>query len=348
MKLLVTGHRGYIGAVLVPLLRRAGHEVTGLDADLFRRCTFAGAMADVPEIVADIRDVTHADLDSGYDAVLHLAGLSNDPLGNLDAELTMDINFRATVRLARIARDLGIPRFVFSSSCSLYGAAGDAPVDETAPANPVTPYGTAKIRAEEGLAALADHSFSPVFLRNATAYGMSPRLRFDLVANNLTAWAFTTGRVLMKSDGTPWRPVVHIEDISRAFLAAAEAPRALVHGEAFNVGRDEENYRVGDIAAMVAEEVPGCRIDFEPGAGPDLRCYRVDCGKIARTLPAFRPQWTVRRGIAELHAAYIGAGLQAEWFEGPRFSRIAHLRELLAEGAVDPALRWAMPARAAA
>ena len=340
MKILVTGHRGYIGCALVPLLQQAGHEVVGLDSDLYRRCTFSGALAEIPSINRDVRDVTAADLAGGYDTVMHLAGLSNDPLGDLDPDLTIAINHDATVKLARLARSAGIPRFVFSSSCSLYGAAGDNFVSETAEAKPVTPYGKAKIMSELALTELATDDFSPTFLRNATAYGFSQRVRFDLVVNNLTAWALTTGRVLMKSDGTPWRPIVHIEDISRAFLAVVEAPRELVHLQAFNVGRNDENYRISEIADAVAELVPGCRIDFEEGAGPDTRCYRVDCSKIARVLPAFQPRWTMREGIVQLRDAYIAAGLKQEWFEGPRFSRIAHLRFLLAGEELDPKLRW--------
>ena len=346
MKLLLTGHRGYIGCALVPLLLQAGHEVVGLDSDLYRRCTFSGEMAQIRTIDRDIRDVTAADVAGGFDAVLHLAALSNDPLGNLDPELTIAINHDATMRLARLARDAGIARFVFSSSCSLYGAAGDNFVDETAEPSPVTPYGRAKILSEQGLTELATDDFSPTFLRNATAYGFSQRVRFDLVVNNLTAWALTTGRVLMKSDGTPWRPIVHIEDIARAFIAVMQAPREVVHLQAFNVGRNDENYRISEIADMVAERVAGCRIDFEPGAGPDARCYRVDCSKIARMVPAFKPAWTVREGIVQLRDAFIEAGLKAEWFEGPRFSRIAHLRELLASGELAGDLRWTLQPQA--
>src|SRR6266853_2794176 len=247
MKVLVTGHLGYIGSVMVPMLQAAGVHVTGLDNALFADCLFGDAPAAVPELRKDVRDVEAADLE-GFDAVIHLAGLSNDPLGNLNPDLTYDINHHASVRLARLAKEVGVRRFLFSSSCSTYGAAGDKILDETADFNPVTPYGRSKVLVEQEVAQLASPEFSPVFLRNATAYGVSPRLRFDLVLNNLMAWALTTGRAFIKSDGTPWRPIVHIEDISRAFLAALEAPRELIHNQAFNVGRSEENYQIRDLA----------------------------------------------------------------------------------------------------
>jgi nucleoside-diphosphate-sugar epimerase len=236
MRLLVTGHLGYIGTVMTPLLLKEGHEVVGLDSDLYSRCTFGSGIANVPSIRKDIREVEVSDL-KGFEAVLHLAALSNDPLGNLNPDLTFDINHRASVRLAECAKKAGVRRFVFSSSCSNYGAAGDDFLDESSAFNPVTPYGQSKVNVERDLAPMADDRFSPIFLRSATAYGVSPRLRFDLVLNNLTAWAFTTKRVFLKSDGTPWRPITHIEDISRAFAAVVAAPRELVHREAFNVGR---------------------------------------------------------------------------------------------------------------
>jgi len=339
MRILITGHKGYIGTVMAPLLADAGHEVVGLDSDLFEQCTFGDAPREFPSIRKDLRDVEPADL-KGFDAVIHLAGLSNDPLGNLNPNLTYDINHHASVRLARLAKEAGVKRYLFSSSCSTYGAAGDKILDETAEFNPVTPYGRSKVLVEQEVSQLASPEFSPVFLRNATAYGVSPRLRFDLVLNNLTAWALTTGRVFIKSDGTPWRPIVHIEDISRAFLAALEAPRELIHDQAFNVGRSEENYQIRDLAEIVKETVPGCAIEFAADAGPDKRCYRADFSRIARTLPAFQPKWDARRGARELYEAYKKVDLRVEDFEGPRYKRIDHIQGLLASGRLNSDLRW--------
>lgn len=321
------------------MLQAAGHEVHGLDSNLFGQCTFGQGVPDIPTLVKDIRDVRAADV-QGFDAVLHLAALSNDPLGDLNPQVTYAINHHATVHLAQCAKQVGIPRFIFSSSCSTYGAAGDDMLTESATFHPVTPYGHAKVLAEQDVAKLADASFSPTFLRNATAYGVSPRLRFDLVLNNLVAWACTTGRVYIKSDGTPWRPLVHIEDISRAFLAALQAPRQAVHNQAFNIGQSSENYRIRELAEIVRETVPGCRIEYAKDAGPDKRCYRVDCGKVARLLPAFQPQWTARRGAAQLYAAYQHSGLCVEDFEGARYKRIDHIKYLLATGRLDASLRW--------
>jgi nucleoside-diphosphate-sugar epimerase len=339
MRILVTGHKGYIGTVMVPMLIGAGHDVVGLDSDLFRQSTFTSGIHDAPELCVDLRDVTPGHLD-GFEAVIHLAGLSNDPLGDLNPQLTHDINHAASVRLAGMAREAGVSRFLYSSSCSSYGAAGDNFVDETAELRPITVYAVSKVRVEGDVARLATDRFTPTFLRNATAYGVSPRLRFDLVLNNLVAWAFTTGRVHVKSDGSPWRPIVHIEDISRAFLAVLSAPRETVHNQALNVGQTEENYRIRELADIVRDVVPGSRVDYAEDGGPDPRCYRVDFAKIHRLLPEFKPQWNARRGAEELYAAYRRAGLALEDYEGPRFKRIDHLKKLLAAGRLDATLRW--------
>ncbi len=344
MRLLVTGHLGYIGTVMTPLLLKEGHEVVGLDSDLYSRCTFGAGIANVPSIKKDIRAVEVSDL-KGFEAVLHLAALSNDPLGNLNPDLTFDINHRASVRLAEMAKKAGVRRFVFSSSCSNYGAAGDEFLDESSAFNPVTPYGQSKVNVERDLTPMADDRFSPIFLRSATAYGVSPRLRFDLVLNNLTAWAFTTKRVYLKSDGTPWRPITHIEDISRAFAAVVAAPRELVHREAFNVGRTSENYRMRELAEIVAATVPGCKVEYAPDASPDKRCYRVNCDKIARVLPAFKPQWDAKKGARELYEVYKKVGLTLEEFEGPKFQRIGHIRKLIEDGIIDSTLRHTAPER---
>jgi nucleoside-diphosphate-sugar epimerase len=341
MRVLVTGHNGYVGTVMVPMLAAAGHDVVGLDTNLYRGATFGKENGGhkIPSINKDIRDVNGTDLD-GFDAVIHLAALSNDPLGDLDPELTHEINYLATVRMAQIAKKMGVKRFIFSSSCSNYGAGGNDWLDESSEFNPVTPYGISKVHSEMDLSKLSDDSFSPTLLRSATAYGVSPRLRFDLVMNNLVAWAYTTGQVYLKSDGTSWRPIVHIEDMSRAFLAVLNAPREQVHNQAFNVGRTDENYRIRELAEIVAETVPGSHIEFAEGAEPDKRNYRVNCDKIVNCLPEYKPQWTARKGAQQLYETYQKTGLQLEEFEGPRYRRITHIKHLIESGQLDTKLRW--------
>jgi nucleoside-diphosphate-sugar epimerase len=336
MKVLVTGHDGYIGVVLTPMLAAAGHEVVGLDNNLYADCAF-GEIPEVESLAMDVRDVRAEHL-AGFDAVMHLAAISNDPIGDLNPDVTYDINHRASVKLAEEAKKAGVSRFIFSSSCSLYGAAaGDAPLDESADFNPVTPYGESKVLAEQDISPMADDSFSPTFLRNATAYGVSPRMRGDLVVNNLTAYAYCTGEVRMQSDGSPWRPLVHIEDISRAFLAVLEARREAIHNQAFNVGRNEDNYQIREIAKMVERTVPNSTVSFAEGASPDKRSYRVSFDKIATQLPGFDPQWGVEKGVQQAYEAYEANDLQMDDFLSSRFIRIQRIKELIAAGSLDEA-----------
>ena len=342
MKVLVTGHLGYIGTVMVPLLVEAGYTVVGCDSDLYERCSYAqgGRILAVPAMRKDVRDLILDDV-RGFDAIIHLAALSNDPLSDLDPEITYDINFMGSVRLAEHAKRAGVKRFLLASSCSNYGLAGDELITESGALNPLTAYGKSKVEAERAISRLAGDGFCPTYMRPATAYGLSPRLRFDIVLNNLVAWAVTTGRIMLKSDGSAWRPIVHIEDISRAFLAALEAPAEAVFNQAFNVGQTAHNYRIRDIANIVAEVVPDCRVEFASGAAPDKRSYRVSFEKIERTLPAFRPRWDAKGGARQLYEAYRSSGLMLEEFEGPRYQRIGQIRQLMAQGIVNQNLRHA-------
>jgi nucleoside-diphosphate-sugar epimerase len=337
MRVLVAGDRGYLGAVIVPFLREAGHQVLGLDAGWYDGCDFGPVPSGYEQRTGDIRDARPDDL-GAIDAVVNLAAISNDPVGHLNPQATYSVNAHGAVHLGRVAKAAGVERYVFASSCSLYGLAGDAPVTEDAAFNPVTPYGESKVMAEAGLAALADDSFSPTYLRNATAYGSSPRLRADIVVNNLTGTAFTRGEVRLQSDGTPWRPLVHAEDIARAVLAAIEAPRDRVHDRAFNVGRDEDVVQIRDIATEVAAALDA-PVTFAAGAGPDKRDYRVDFTRIRELLPEFEPRWTLAAGIEQLARDMHDIGLTATDFEGPRFVRVEKVRELLAAGRLDDELR---------
>ncbi len=345
MRVLVTGHNGYIGSVLVDVLKQAGHDVFGLDSDLFASCTFGEEPPGIDCVRKDVRDLDSEDL-VGFEAVIHLAAVCNDPVGDLNPQATYDINHLASVRVAEKAKEAGVTRFLFSSSCSLYGKAGEQMLDEGAAFAPVTAYGRSKVLAERDISGLADDSFSPTHLRNATAFGVSPRLRVDVVVNNLVGFAHTTGEILIQSDGTPWRPLVHVEDIARAFGCVLDAPRDLVHDQAFNVGATAENYQIRDVARIVEQVVPGARASFATGGGPDARSYRVDCSKIARVLPGFEAGWTVRRGVEQLLEAYARNDLTFEEFTGTRYLRINRVRELQAADRLDDDLRWRLPVAA--
>lgn len=341
---MVTGNNGYIGTVMVPMLQAQGFEVTGLDSDLFRACVFGdpavtGPIANIPYLKKDIRDIQLSDL-VGFDAVIHLCALSNDPLGNLNPKVTYEINHEASVRLAKLAKAAGVERYVLSSSCSVYGASSEPIVNEESEPKPVTPYAESKVLAERDISKLADADFTPTFLRSSTAYGLSPMLRFDLVVNNFIAWSFTKGIVLLKSDGSAWRPFVHIQDISRAFIATLRAPRDVVHNQIFNVGKNDQNFRIKEVAEVARQTVPNSEIKYVEGAEPDERSYRVEFGKIAAALPEFKPQWTVPLGAKQLYEAYKKVGLIVEDFEGPRYRRITHLENSLKSGEVDSTLRW--------
>lgn len=337
MKVLVTGHQGYLGTVMVPALQLAGHDVTGLDAGLFAACVLGPAPQDPPGMRLDLRDVSTEHL-VGFDAVIHLAALSNDPLGALTPQITYDINHHASVRLARLAKEAGVVRFLYASTCSVYGAAGDALVTEDAPLHPLTPYAESKVRVEDDVAALADDSFSPVFMRNATAFGFSPRLRADIVVNNLVGHAVLTGDVRVLSDGTPWRPLVHAKDIAAAFVTALAAPISKVHCEAFNVGAEYNNLTVAQIAQAVVATVPSARLVITGENGADPRSYRVDFSKFRNAL-GFEASWSVRDGAAELYDAYLAYGLTGDGF-AKRYTRLYHLETLRTEDLLDESMRW--------
>jgi nucleoside-diphosphate-sugar epimerase len=339
MKVLVTGTLGYIGVEMVPVLRKAGHEVVGLDTGFYDECDFSAPPDKVETLRVDLREVTPAHL-KGFDAVIHLAALSNDPLGDLNRNITYDINLHASVRLARAAKEAGVKRFLFSSSCSLYGAGSDGYLDENAAFNPVTAYGESKVRVEQEVSSMADASYTPVYLRNATAYGVSRRLRADIVVNNLVGHAITTGKVLLQSDGTPWRPLVHNGDILHAFECCLTAPQEAIHNQAFNVGRTAENFRIRQVAEMVAEVVPSSTVAFAEGASADLRNYRVDFKKIETKLPGFKPTWTLKKGIEELYAAYKAHGLSKDEWSGPRYYRLKTIKGLQERGLLDEQLHF--------
>jgi nucleoside-diphosphate-sugar epimerase len=345
LKVLVTGNNGYIGTVMVPMMQAEGFDVTGLDSDLFSSCVFGnpsvtGAIAKIPYLRKDVRDVERSDL-VGFDAVVHLCALSNDPLGNLNPRVTYEINHEASVRLAELAKSAGVERFVLSSSCSVYGASTEPIVDEETEPKPVTPYAESKVLAERDISKLADSDFTPTLLRSSTAYGLSPMLRFDLVVNNFIAWSFTKGIVLLKSDGSAWRPFVHIQDISRAFITVLRAPKDVVHKQLFNVGKNDQNFRINEVAQIAKQTVPNSEIKYVEGAEPDERSYRVKFDKIASVLPEFKPEWTVPMGAKQLYEAYKKVGLMVEEFEGPRYRRITHLENSLKSGEVDSTLRRA-------
>lgn len=340
MKIFLTGHNGYIGSIMTPVLLNAGHEVVGIDSFYFGDCDLLPAQYTVKEIKKDIRDLTLEDL-QGFDAVIHLAALSNDPLGDLKKELTYDINFHASEHLAKIAKEAGVRRFLYSSSCSMYGSSGGSGlVNEQSPLQPLTPYAESKVKSEESIARLADANFSPVFMRNATAYGYSPRLRADIVLNNFVCWGHTTGAIKILSDGTPWRPIVHAEDISYAFLAMLEAPIELVHNQAFNIGSHTENYQVKDLAEIVRQVIPGCKVEYAGDHTPDPRSYRVDFNKFETSLPDFKFRWNAMTGAQYLYERIKEANLTLEQFQGRKYIRLKQIRHLLDTEKLDRDLRW--------
>jgi nucleoside-diphosphate-sugar epimerase len=338
-RILITGNNGYIGSVMAPWFRSEGYDVVGLDTGYFSACTLVPDSTEIPTICKDLREVTARDL-VGFDAVIHLAALSNDPIGNLNESWTREINGHGTIRLAKCAKQAGVPRFIFSSSCIMYGMSQAVVADERTPLAPLTEYARSKVEAEKALSGLSDHRFSPTFCRNGTVYGLSPRMRFDTVLNNLMGTAFTTGRVVIHSDGTPWRPVVHVQDVSRAFQAVIEAPLELVHNEAFNTGAEELNHQIRDLGEIVATTVTGCELTTVPRPDADQRTYRADFAKFKKTFPSFEFRWTARKGANELYSAFRQAGLTYGQFTDKRFTRLSWLRHLLDTGVINESLRW--------
>lgn len=338
MRIFLTGHLGYLGSVMAARFVEAGHQVTGLDAGYFAACRFTDELVSVPELRKELSEVEERDLE-GHDAVVHLAALSNDPLGNLNEDWTMAINHRASVRLAERARAAGVPRFVFSSSCIMYGAAEAAEVNEDSPLDPRTAYARSKVEAERGIAALATPDFSPVFLRNGTVYGISPRMRFDTVLNNLAGAAVATGVVTVHGDGTPWRPVVHIEDVASVFLAALAVPRERLHNQALNAAAASVNHRIIDLARLVVEAVPGSRLECLGAPDADRRTYKANFDKIARLLPEFQLRYEAREGVAQLVEAFGARGLGKPEFTSARFTRMKWMGSLVDKGRFDGRLR---------
>jgi nucleoside-diphosphate-sugar epimerase len=339
MRVLVTGNLGYVGSVLTPMLADRGLEVWGFDTGFYKECLMGAAPGGVAkQITKDLRDVTADDL-KGVEAVVHLAALSNDPIGELNPALTRQINLEASNRLAAIAKETGVSRFVFASSCSIYGQS-DGVLTENSTMNPLTEYARSKVEFEKSLRSLASDAFSPVSLRNGTAFGYSPRLRMDVVVNNLTGWAVTTGQVKLLSDGRAWRPLVHVEDMGRAMLAALTAPRERMHDQIFNVGREEDNHMIRNIAEMVHGVVPKTEVTFAPGVSTDARDYRVSFAHIRERLPEFEPAWSVEKGVHQLYDAYQAHHLTYEQFNGPRYTRLKQLQHLMQQGALDQNLAW--------
>lgn len=341
--ILVTGNNGYIGAVMTDFLLRHSCQVVGIDCDFYKGSELYPTESHLfRQITKDIRKIQQEDLE-GISAIIHLAALSNDPLGEVNPSLTDQINHQASIRLAELAKKQGIQKFIFASSCSLYGISSeDKPLTEEGKLNPITAYAKSKVITEEEISRMADDDFHPVFMRNSTVYGVSPNLRLDLVVNNLVAWAYLTGKVAIMSDGTPWRPLIHVEDFCRAFLAALKAPLEKVHNQAFNVGIDEENYQVKDIAADIEQIVPDCRTEILNQTGPDERTYRVDFSKIKTTLNNFQPEWNVKKGIKELYKTYEEFGLTQEDFQSPKYFRVRWLKWLLETERLDNNLQWTL------